>query len=253
MEYYFFKAKEKKENILRRENMKLYDIIEWNDPSALSNDLIVHKHEAEDFNTGSLLIVHENQTAVFYANGKALDKYPAGRHKLTTSNVPILSKIRNMLTDGETPYHCEVYYVNHVRETDVDWGFADTQTASIKFRGRDYTIQFTACGTFGFHVDFGEDGTNGWHSYSFLIEAEGKRVIYSGDVKSPHDYDCFTENGCDVLIMETGHHKVTDVCDYALENKVKRLLFQKFQTTVLLRSCIQLIFLIYQKKKWHLT
>ena len=71
----------------------------------------------------------------------------------------------------------------------------------------------------------GEDGTNGWHSYSFLIEAEGKKVVYSGDVKSPHDYDCFTDKGCDVLIMETGHHKVTDVCDYALEKKVKRLLF----------------------------
>ena len=75
------------------------------------------------------------------------------------------------------------------------------------------------------NAHLGEDGSNGWHSYSFLIEAEGKRVVYSGDVKSITELDCFVGGGCDVLMMETGHHKVTDVCDYALEKKVKRLLF----------------------------
>ncbi len=189
--------------------MKLYDIIEWNDPSALSNDLIVHKHEAEDFNTGSLLIVHENQTAVFYANGKALDKYPAGRHKLTTSNVPILSKLRNMLTDGETPYHCEVYYVNHIRETDVDWGFADTQTASIKFRGRDYTIQFTACGTFGFHVDFGEDGTNVGKFLSYLV---GTRAGFT------------KEDVYDVIIGEFLQEVKTRLIDEMAEKEVSQVI-----------------------------
>ena len=30
-----------------------------------------------------------------------------------------------------------------------------------------------------------EDGSNGWHAYSFLIEAQGKKIVFSGDVGKP--------------------------------------------------------------------
>ena len=70
-----------------------------------------------------------------------------------------------------------------------------------------------------------EDGQNGWHSHSFLIEAEGVRVIFSGDVKTPADLDPLIEGGCDLLIMETGHHKVADVCEYAISRGVPALCF----------------------------
>lgn len=69
----------------------------------------------------------------------------------------------------------------------------------------------------------GEDGV--WHSYSFLIEAEGKRVVYSGDVRKPCELDPFLKEPCDLLIMETGHHKVKDVCEYATGKQVARLRF----------------------------
>lgn len=69
-----------------------------------------------------------------------------------------------------------------------------------------------------------ETGENGWHSYSYLIEAEGKRIVYSGDVREPKELDPYLANGCDVLIMETGHHAMSDVCAYAKEQKVKKLL-----------------------------
>jgi ribonuclease BN (tRNA processing enzyme) len=68
-----------------------------------------------------------------------------------------------------------------------------------------------------------EDGSRGWHSFSFLVENGGKRLVFSGDVKSPMELDEFLEGGADVLIMETGHHKVDDVCRYALSKGVKRL------------------------------
>ncbi|MBE6596108.1 MAG: MBL fold metallo-hydrolase [Ruminococcaceae bacterium] len=70
-----------------------------------------------------------------------------------------------------------------------------------------------------------EDGTSGWHSYSYLIEAEGKRVIFSGDVASPEDLDPFLDKECDLLIMETGHHSVSSVCEYAVSHRVKKLRF----------------------------
>ena len=70
-----------------------------------------------------------------------------------------------------------------------------------------------------------ENGECGWHSYSFLLEAEGKRIVFSGDVRSPEELDPYLLDGCDALIMETGHHSVANVCEYACERGVKKLYF----------------------------
>ena len=70
-----------------------------------------------------------------------------------------------------------------------------------------------------------EADTAEWHSYSYLIEAEGKRIVFSGDVHYPHELDPLLEGGCDLLIMETGHHKVADVCEFAKSRGVKKLIF----------------------------
>ena len=69
-----------------------------------------------------------------------------------------------------------------------------------------------------------ENGSDGWHSFSYLIEACGKRIVFSGDVLSPDELDDIIDN-CDLLIMETGHHSVRDVCEYAISHKVGALRF----------------------------
>ena len=74
------------------------------------------------------------------------------------------------------------------------------------------------------NAHLGEDGTNGWHSYSFLIESDGKRAVFSGDVAKPEELDPIID-GCDLLIMETGHHPVSAVCEYAVSRGVKALRF----------------------------
>ena len=50
-------------------------------------------------------------------------------------------------------------------------------------------------------------------SFSFRMEAGSKSIVYSGDVKSIEDFAQLID-GCDLLLMETGHHKVEDVCAY---------------------------------------
>ncbi len=42
------------------------------------NRTFIWKHPCEDFNTGSQLIVHESQEAVFFRDGKALESFEAG-------------------------------------------------------------------------------------------------------------------------------------------------------------------------------
>jgi ribonuclease BN (tRNA processing enzyme) len=71
-----------------------------------------------------------------------------------------------------------------------------------------------------------ETGEHGWHSYSYLIEgkADGIRVVFSGDVQTPTELDPLVGEGCDALIMETGHHKVADVCDYVRARPIRQLL-----------------------------
>ena len=70
-----------------------------------------------------------------------------------------------------------------------------------------------------------EDGSNGWHAYSFLVECEGKKIVLSGDVGSPEELLPLMQSGCDLMSMETGHHKVADVCEFAKTHSVPHLIF----------------------------
>ena len=65
------------------------------------------------------------------------------------------------------------------------------------------------------------DGTP--RSFSYRIEAGGKRVVFSGDVKAPEELLPLMEGGCDLLLHETGHHAVADVCRFAADAGAARL------------------------------
>lgn len=86
------------------------------------NSTFVWKHPKEDFSTSSQLIVHESQEAVFFLNGQPLDLFGSGRYTLETANIPILQKLKNIPTDGVSPFHCEVYFVNKVEQMAIRWG-----------------------------------------------------------------------------------------------------------------------------------
>lgn len=98
--------------------MKIADIIKYEG----DNSTFVWKHPCEDFNSMTQLIVHDSQEAIFFLNGEALDLFGAGRHTLETQNTPRLSKILNKTTDGETPFHCEVYFINKTIQMAIKWG-----------------------------------------------------------------------------------------------------------------------------------
>lgn len=86
------------------------------------NNTLVWRHPKQDFNTTTQLIVHESQEAIFFRNGQALDLFPSGRHTLETQNIPLIKRILNLPTQGVTPFHCEVYYINKVFRLNVKWG-----------------------------------------------------------------------------------------------------------------------------------
>ena len=109
-----------------------------------SNSCFIFKHPTEDFNSLTQLIVHESQEAIFMMNGQALDLFGAGRYTLETQNIPKLSKFLNRTTDGETPFHCEVYFINKTEQMAIKWG-------------TDSKVQYVEP-TYGFPISIGASG-----------------------------------------------------------------------------------------------
>jgi len=99
-------------------NMALASVIQYEG----DNTTFIWKSPIEDFKTGSQLIVHESQEAIFFMNGKALDLFGPGRYTLETQNMPLLSRFFNRATGGETPYHCEIYFINKTEQMAIKWG-----------------------------------------------------------------------------------------------------------------------------------
>ena len=86
------------------------------------NSTFIWKHPSEDFNSMTQLIVHESQEAIFFMNGQALDMFGAGRYTLETQNIPKIGKILNRATGDQTPFHCEVYFINKTEQMSIKWG-----------------------------------------------------------------------------------------------------------------------------------
>lgn len=85
------------------------------------NSTFIWKYPHEDFNNMTELVVHESQEAIFFANGQAADTFGPGRYKLDAENIPILTKLINIVT-GISIFHCEVYFINKTVQMSLKWG-----------------------------------------------------------------------------------------------------------------------------------
>lgn len=86
-------------------------VIEW--PNAGPED-IVWRYPNEDITWGAQLIVREYQIAVFFRDGKAYDVFNAGRHTLTTLNLPLLTGFLTRLVGfgGQKPFKATVLFIS---------------------------------------------------------------------------------------------------------------------------------------------
>lgn len=75
-----------------------------------------------DFRMGSQCIVQEHQAAVFVSRGRILDVLKPGAHTLSTANLPLLSNLIGMVTNGRNPFTADVYFVNMKPLPNVRWG-----------------------------------------------------------------------------------------------------------------------------------
>lgn len=143
--------------------MAIVDVIKFNG----SPDVFAWKYPNEELGTFTQLIVNESQEAILVKGGKVCDIFGAGRHTLSTENIPILNKIINIPFGGKSPFTAEVWYISKAFSLDVKWGTA----TPIQLQDPKYGvfIPVRAFGQFGIKIDDVE---------KFLIKLVGTMPVF---------------------------------------------------------------------------
>ncbi len=76
----------------------------------------------EDFNTGSTLVVHPGEVALFEHNGVIEQEFSEGRYVLSTENYPFISRLRNMFSGGVSSFNCRIHYFRDTDSKEIKWG-----------------------------------------------------------------------------------------------------------------------------------
>lgn len=114
------------------------------------NSTFVWRHPETNFNTGSELIVHESQEAIFMVNGEILDTFGAGRHVLETQNLPVATSVLKLATGGKNAFHAELFFINLTEQMAIRWG-TDSQIVYLD-PIYDFPISIGACGEMSLSV-----------------------------------------------------------------------------------------------------
>lgn len=127
---------------------ELIEIIEWTDDSR---DTLSYRWPDDDKNikNGAQLIVRESQQVQFVAAGQYADLFGPGKHTLATQNIPVLSRIYGWKYGFESPFKCDVYYLNTRLFTGNKWGTSNP----VMMRDADFgVVRLRAFGTYDFRI-----------------------------------------------------------------------------------------------------
>ena len=120
---------------------QLLKVVEWEDSSK---DTIVYRYpltDRDELMTSSTLVVRESQCAIFMHKGQIADVFGPGTYKLTTENIPFLTKMLSLPAGFESRIKAEIYYVNTKQFVGQKWGtqnpimMRDEEFGNIRVRG----------------------------------------------------------------------------------------------------------------------
>src|SRR6186713_2735197 len=127
---------------------ELLEVIEWTEDSR---DTLSWRFPDEDkaIKNGAQLIVRESQRAQFVYLGEFGDTFAPGKHSLTTDNIPVLTKLKSWPFGFNSPFKCDIYFLNTRLFTGNKWGTSNP----VMLRDNDFGIvRVRAFGTYDFKV-----------------------------------------------------------------------------------------------------
>ena len=146
---------------------QLLKVVEWEDDSK---DTIVYRYpltDRDELMTSSTLVVRESQCAIFMHKGEIADVFGPGTYKLSTENIPFLTKLLSLPAGFESRIKAEIYYVNTKQFIGQKWGtqnpimMRDDEFGNVRIRG---------FGVYSFRVT---------DAKKFMKEVFGTNAVYS--------------------------------------------------------------------------
>lgn len=129
--------------------MPVIKSIYWN---QTGDDALVYLFPFKDITTGSVLTVNDSQEAYFYKNGSLCDKFTSGRYVLSSANIPILNKIINLPSGGESTFKASVWFVSKLEKRNLLWGAGGLRVIDPYFQ---IPIKMSARGQYGVRISDG--------------------------------------------------------------------------------------------------
>lgn len=110
---------------------------------------LVYKFPFNNISLGSVLTVNESQEALFFKSGVLCDTFGAGRHTLSTANLPVLNKLVNLPSGGDTTFMAEVWFVSKLDKRNMFWGTGGLRIIDPYFQ---IPIKISARGQYGVRI-----------------------------------------------------------------------------------------------------
>ena len=149
------------------------------------HDTIIYKFPMNDraeIMNGSSLTVREGQVAIFMKDGRIADVFAPGRYKLHTANLPVLTSIMNWNKGFNSPFKCDVYYVETTQFSAQKWGTVNPFTMRDK--------------------DFGMIRVRGFGKYSFRVTDAKLFMQTMAGSKKEFTTDMITEHLRGIILSE---------------------------------------------------
>lgn len=151
--------------------MAVVDLVKWNG----NPNILAWKFPSEELSTWTQLIVNETQEAYLVKEGVYQGPFGAGRHTLTTENIPLLRTLIGIPFGGKSPFTAEVWYVNRATNLDIRWGTPD----AIQLQDPKYQLMVPVRA-------FGQYGIRVTDAKKFLLKLVG--TLPGFDVTTLSDY-----------------------------------------------------------------
>jgi membrane protease subunit (stomatin/prohibitin family) len=124
------------------------DVIQWTESGP---GVLMFRYPMKDMEiqNGAQLTVRESQLALFVNEGVAADQFGPGLHRLTTSNLPLLTNLQNWDKMFESPFKSDVYFFSTRIQTAQRWGTQQPITIRDKEFG---AVRLRAFGQYSYRL-----------------------------------------------------------------------------------------------------